>query len=122
MALVHKRVIKYDGRKTYSIEIVGLKRELPVVYIGHVTINNERFKAYIASDVDLILGDAEFISTVSGELAKVIRPFNPEVIIAPEAKSIALAYEVSKKLGINRFVIVRKDTKTYMSDYISVDV
>ncbi|ADY02147.1 phosphoribosyltransferase [Vulcanisaeta moutnovskia 768-28] len=122
MLATYKRVIKYDGRMVHPIEIMGLKRELPVVYIGYVTINNERFGAYIASDADLVLGDTEFIGVISEELARLIGPFNPDVIVAPEAKSVALAYGVSKKLGINHFIIVRKDTKTYMSDYISVDV
>ncbi|WP_243669585.1 phosphoribosyltransferase [Vulcanisaeta sp. JCM 16161] len=102
---------------------MGLRRELPVIYIGHITIGNERFKAYIASDADLVLGDVEFIGAAAEELARLIRRFSPEIIVAPEAKSVALTYEVSKRLGINHFVVVRKDIKAYMgNDYISVDV
>ena len=117
-----KRVIKYDGRSTYSIDIVGLRRELPIVYIGEVVINGSKYKAYIASDADLVLGDVEFINAVSRELAGLVSQYRPGVIVVPESKAIALAYSLSRELEINRFVVVRKSVKAYMGGYVKVSV
>jgi adenine phosphoribosyltransferase len=116
------RVIKYDGRSTYSIDIAGLRRELPIVYIGEVVINGSKYKAYIASDADLVLGDVEFINAVSRELAGLVSQYRPGVIVVPESKAIALAYSLSRELGINRFVVVRKSVKAYMGGYVKVRV
>ncbi|MCG2879868.1 MAG: phosphoribosyltransferase [Vulcanisaeta sp.] len=117
-----KRVIKYDGRSTYSIDIAGLRRELPIVYIGEVVINGSKYKAYIASDADLVLGDVEFINAVSRELAGLVSQYRPGVVVVPESKAIALAYSLSRELGINRFVVVRKSVKAYMGGYVKVSV
>jgi adenine phosphoribosyltransferase len=117
-----KRVIKYDGRSTYSIDIAGLRRELPIVYIGEVVINGSKYKAYIASDADLVLGDVEFINAVSRELAGLVSQYRPGVIVVPESKAIALAYSLSRELGINRFIVVRKSVKAYMGGYVKVRV
>jgi adenine phosphoribosyltransferase len=117
-----KRVIKYDGRSTYSIDIAGLQRELPIVYIGEVVINGSKYKAYIASDADLVLGDVEFTNAVSKELAGLVSQYRPRVIVVPESKAIALAYSLSRELGINRFVVVRKSVKAYMGGYVKVSV
>jgi len=37
-----------------------------------------------------------------------ISPYKPGVIVAPESKAVLLAYSLSRELGINRFVVVRK--------------
>ncbi|BDR93420.1 phosphoribosyltransferase family protein [Vulcanisaeta souniana] len=117
-----RRVIRYDGKSSYEIRIAGLTRELPIVSIGIINIEDQRFKAYIASDAELVLSDVEFISVVSRELAKHIAPFSPEVIAAPEAKAIAITYEVSRRLGIAKFIIARKGIKAYMSSHAEVIV
>lgn len=117
-----KRVVKYNGEATYSITIAGLERILPIIEIGEIMVNNSRFKAYIASDSELVLGDVEFISAASRELADLIRIHNPEVIVTPEAKAIALAYGVSRELGIARFIVARKSVKAYMGKYVHVKV
>ncbi len=117
-----KRVVKYNGEAAYDVTIAGLRRLLPIIEIGEITVNNSKFRAYIASDSELVLGDVEFISAVSSELAKLIRKYNPEVIVTPEAKAIALAYGVAKELGVARFIVVRKSVKAYMGEYVHVKV
>ncbi|ABW02390.1 phosphoribosyltransferase family protein [Caldivirga maquilingensis] len=117
-----KRVVKYNGEAAYSVTVAGLRRLLPIIEIGEVTISNGRFKAYIASDSELVLGDVEFINAVSRELANLVRIHKPEVIVTPEAKAIALAYGVSRELGIGRFVVARKSVKAYMGKYVHVKV
>lgn len=101
------RIEKYRGQQRYRVEIGEVVRELPVVNIDE--------GIWIASDAEVILGDVEFICGVARMLADKIKPFSPEIIVTPEAKSIALAYEAAKSLGHRRFIVGRKSVKAYMS-------
>ncbi len=98
----------------HEVEVFGLRRSLPIVPIG--------FGLWIASDAGLVLGDVEFIGKASHEVARVVRQYDPDVIVTAEAKAIAMAYEVAKNLGHGRFVIVRKSVKGYMRGYITENV
>ena len=105
-----KEIELYKGQRVYKINLFGLIREMPLVKVGD--------GIWIASDAELVLGDTEFIEKAAIGIAKLIQPYNPEVLVTPEAKSIAFAYEVSKQLGHRRFVITRKSVKAYMKDYL----
>jgi adenine phosphoribosyltransferase len=107
---LHPRVLEYVGQEKYIIKIGGLVRELPVIQVSN--------DIWIASNADLILGDIEFIQTVADLLSDRIKVFNPEIIVTPEAKAIAFAYEVAKKIGHKKIVIARKSVKAYMRDYL----
>ena len=45
-----------------------------------------------------------------------------DAIVTAEAKGIALAYEVSRQLGLKEFIVARKSTKSYMKDVVSASV
>ena len=90
-------------KKSYTLEICGLKRELPIIAVSE--------ELRIASFV--ILGDTELVCRVAPELVKKLPPF--EVIITPEAKGIPLAFEISRLLNMN-YIIVRKSVKAYMDN------
>jgi adenine phosphoribosyltransferase len=77
---------------------------------------------WIASNAPLVLGDVEFISKAAELLSEKIEPFRPQVLVTAEAKSIALTYEVAKRLGLKRYVIARKKPKAYMGKYITESV
>jgi len=109
-----KYVRKYSGEKKFEINIAGLKRTLPVVSVAE--------GVWIASNAELVLGDVEFISTVARELAGRIKQFNPEVIVTPEAKSLAIAYEVARQLGHKRYIVARKSVKAYMQGALIEEV
>ena len=55
-------------------------------------------------------------------MAEKIKPFNPELLITPEAKAIAFSYEVAKQLTHRRLIIARKSIKAYMADYLVEEV
>ena len=107
-------VRKYCGEKFYEINIAGLKRKLPIVNVGN--------GIWIASNANLVLGDVEFINAVGKELAIKIKPYNPEIIVTPEAKSLALAYEVARNLGHKKYIVARKSVKAYMKNYLVEEV
>ena len=66
------------------------------------------------------MGDTELITACAPELANKIS--DADVIITAEAKGSALAYEISKILGKNEFIVARKSIKSYMSGVVSVSV
>lgn len=88
---------------TYTLEICGLQRKLPLVQISP--------ELEIASFV--ILGDTELVCRVAPEIVKRLPPL--DVIITAEAKGIPLAFEISRLLGMN-YLIARKSIKPYMEN------
>ena len=100
----------YEGQEYHEVNLFGLTRRFPLVKIGE--------GMWIASNAGVILGDIEFISKAAEAIANKISGLSPEVIVAPEAKSIALSYEVGRKLGHKKIVIARKSVKAYMKNYV----
>ena len=96
--------------KTYTLNIAGLKRELPIIKLS--------YDLSIASFV--ILGDTEIVRKTAPIIAKKL----PEVdlIVTAEAKGIPLAYEISRVLNLNEYVVARKSVKAYMEEPIEVEV
>ena len=88
----------------------GLTRELPIIKLS--------YDLSIASFV--ILGDTEIVRKTAPIIAKKL----PEVdlIVTAEAKGIPLAYEISKVLNLNEYVVARKSVKAYMEESIEVEV
>ncbi|MGB9622807.1 MAG: phosphoribosyltransferase family protein [Candidatus Methanodesulfokora sp.] len=104
------RVIEYKGQKRYIVNIGGIVRELPVTRVSE--------NIWIASNSELILGDIEFIQAAARLMYDKVKPYNPEILVTPEAKAIAFAYELAKKLGHKRLIVARKSVKAYMTDYL----
>lgn len=95
--------------KVYEMTIAGLKRQLPLCAVNE----NLDIAAFI------IFGDVELTVAASSELLKKVKDF--DVIATPEAKSIPLAYELSRQSS-KPYVVARKGPKVYMRNPISVDV
>jgi adenine phosphoribosyltransferase len=105
--------MRYSGELFHRVRLPGLVRDLPLVeVIPHL---------WIASDAELVLGDVEFVSKAAELLAAKIK-MRVDVVMTAEAKSIALAFELSKRLGHQRFVVARKSVKAYMGEHISHEV
>ena len=96
--------------KTYTLHVAGLTRELPIIKLS--------YDLSIASFV--ILGDTEIVKKTAPMIAKKL----PEVdfVVTAEAKGIPLAYEISKILNLNEYVVARKSIKAYMEEPIEVEV
>lgn len=96
--------------KFYKMTIAGLERELPIC-----KLNDELSIAGF-----IIFGDVELTVAASRELlAKIPEDF--DYIVTPEAKSIPLAYEMSRQSG-KKYIVVRKKPKIYMQNPVSVKV
>lgn len=95
-------------KKYYDIEIAGLKRSLPLCSVNE--------KLDIAAFI--LFGDVEITVAAATELLKKVGKF--DIIATPEAKSIPLAYEMSRQSG-KPYIVARKGLKVYMQDPISVE-
>ena len=96
---------------TYSMNVAGLKRELPIckvtddLYIG----------AFIC------FGDAELTVACARELLKLVPADSYDYLFTAEAKSIPLIHEMARQSGAEKYFIARKGPKVYMPDPIHVD-
>lgn len=95
--------------KTYKMTIAGLERELPICKLND--------KLDIAGFI--IFGDVEITVASAAELLKKCPDF--DFIVTPEAKSIPLAYEMSRQSG-KKYFVCRKGPKLYMKDPVHVEV
>lgn len=97
-------------KETYSIEVAGVTRQLPIIKISD--------NLCIASFV--ILGDAELVSAAAPKIVKKLP--NVDVLLTAEAKGIPLVFEMSKLLKMGRYIVARKSIKPYMNSPIIDEV
>lgn len=95
--------------KFYTLELLGLKRELPICPINE-KLDIAAFVMF--SDVEMTVESAKALIEKSPEF---------DVIITAESKGIPLAYEMAKQSG-KKYFVGRKSVKLYMKNPISVNV
>lgn len=93
----------------YNIKIAGIERKL------------KRFPVSDSLDIAafILFGDTEITIAASTELLKKVPEF--DIILTPEAKSIPLAYEMSRQSG-KPYVVARKGMKVYLGEPVKVEV
>lgn len=96
---------------TYSMEIAGLKRELPLCKITD--------ELYIAAFI--CFGDAELTVACARELLKLAPAEGYDYIFTAEAKSIPLIHEMARQSGAKKYFVARKKPKAYMPDPLCVE-
>jgi len=94
---------------TYTIDIAGMKCDLPLCPVTD--------DLYIGAFV--MFGKVDLTVHAAKELLKRAPEF--DYIVAPEAKSIPLAYEMSRQSG-KEYLIARKKAKAYMTGIFEVKV
>ena len=85
----------------YTLHIAGLERQL------------KRFPVSDSMDIAafIFFGDVELTKACAEALLKKVPEF--DYIVTPEAKSIPLAYEMSRQSG-KKYIVARKGVKVYM--------
>lgn len=97
-------------KKAYTMEIAGLKRNLPLFPV------NENL--YIAAFI--LFGDVEITKACATELLK--KAPEHDIMLTAECKSIPLIYEMARQSDHSDYIIARKGPKVYMEDVISTNV
>lgn len=96
-------------KRTHKMNIAGVECDLPLCEVNeHLDI-----AAFI------LFGNVEVTIAAARELVEKCPDF--DVVVTPEAKSIPLAYEISRQTG-KPYIVARKGTKVYMTDPIKVSV
>lgn len=90
----------------YTMKIAGLERKLKKFAVSD--------KLDIAAFI--LFGDVELTQACANELLEKVPEF--DYIVTPEAKSIPLAYEMSRLSG-KKYIVLRKGVKVYMDNPIS---
>lgn len=97
-------------RETYTVEIAGLTRHLPLFEI----------KPGLRIAILNILGDTELVQACARELGAKLRERDFDLLVTAEAKSIPLAHALSVELG-KPYIVLRKTYKPYMGDAITAE-
>ena len=96
---------------TYTMEIAGLKRELPICKVTD--------DLYIAAFI--CFGDQEITVACAKELLKLVPKKDYDYLLTAEAKSIPLIHEMARQSKAEKYFIARKGPKVYMPDPIHVE-
>ena len=97
-------------RDTYSVEVAGVKRELPLFEVApglRIAVLN-------------ILGDTELVQACAAEMRERLDGVAYEVLVTAEAKSIPLIYALAAETQ-KPYVVLRKTYKPYMGETLSTD-
>lgn len=97
-------------RKTYTLEVAGLKRDLELYPVSD-TINIAAF---------IMFGDVELTKACAAELLK-IAPEH-DIMITAECKGIPLLYEMARQENAENYIVARKREKVYMGQTIHTAV
>ena len=95
---------------TYSINIAGLNRELPIC-----KVNDD---LYIGAFI--CFGDAEITEAAAAAMLQKLEGIEYDYLFTAEAKSIPLIHEMARQSGAKKYFIARKGPKVYMPDPLSV--
>jgi adenine phosphoribosyltransferase len=101
---------RMSARKTYSIKIAGLKRNLRLFQI----------KPGLRIAILNILGDTELVQACARELTRRLKSVKFDILVTAEAKSIPLAYALSAAMK-KPYVILRKTYKPYMGNALTAE-
>jgi adenine phosphoribosyltransferase len=104
-------VMEYTGQTTYRLSICGLTRDLPVVQVSPGT--------WIASFV--MLGDVALVNACAEALAPRLKDYRFDFVAGPEAKVLPLLHALATQFGQERYVVCRKNLKSYMKNPLVVN-
>jgi adenine/guanine phosphoribosyltransferase-like PRPP-binding protein len=102
-----------EAHRTYTVRVGSQLLELPLV-----TIADDLTIALLIS-VDLGI---EFAERAGGELATMLAPAEPEIVVSVATMGIPLAIEVTRALRLNDYVILHKTPKIHLADAIAEPV
>ena len=99
-----------EKRQTYSVDIAGVHRELPLFEI----------KPGLRIAILNILGDTELVTACARSLAEKLSALDYDVVVTAESKSIPLAHALSVE-NHKPYVVLRKSYKPYMGSALSAE-
>jgi adenine/guanine phosphoribosyltransferase-like PRPP-binding protein len=95
----------------HVVDIAGEPLSLPIL-----PIDEERAIVLL----NVLDHGVSFAARAGGELARRVAPRSPDVVLGTATLGIPVAIEVSRALGLDRYVIAQKSPKVYLSDPVAV--
>ena len=96
----------------WPVRVGALDLDLPLVK------NDDGFQIYAFDP----MGRTSWNIAAAQALAQSLAPFAFDILLTAESKAIALAQELSRLLGHDSYVVLRKARKLYMTDPVVMDV
>ena len=100
-------VMSTAADRTYTTTVGSQKVELPLVALSD--------ELTIALLICVDMG-VSFAETAGRELAELMRPAEPEIIVSVATMGIPLAIEASRALGLDDYVILHKTPKIHLGE------
>lgn len=91
----------------YEADVAGWPVRLPIVRI------KPDFAISLMMVIDL---GVRFGAHIGEKLAGLLAPLAPEAVVAPATLGIPIAIEVSRALGLDRYVVLQKSPKIHLGD------
>lgn len=101
------------NRGTYVVDIGSQQLELPIVSLN----DNLALALLITVDVGVTI-----LERAGEELAEVLEPYEVDIVATVATMGIPLAVEVTRHLGLDRYVVLHKTPKIHLADAISEPV
>jgi adenine/guanine phosphoribosyltransferase-like PRPP-binding protein len=98
---------------TYSLELGSQHLDLPIVSM------NEQLALALFITVDVGIG---FMARAGEELAEILEPYDVDVVATVATMGIPVAIEVTRHLGLERYVVLHKTPKIHLADAVSEPV
>ena len=99
-----------ENRDTYSVEIRGVARELPLFAVS----------PQLRIAVFNLLGDTEVVRAAAEGLAERLADVPVDALVTAETKSVPLIYHLALTMQ-KPWVVLRKDYKPYMGEELSAE-
>jgi adenine/guanine phosphoribosyltransferase-like PRPP-binding protein len=99
--------------RTYRVEVGSQIVELPLVALSeHLTLA-------LLITVDM---GVRFLATAGRELADLLAPLEPDIVVTVATMGIPVAVEVTRSLDLDQYVILHKTAKIHLSDAVTESV
>ncbi|MFE3837220.1 phosphoribosyltransferase family protein [Pseudogemmobacter sonorensis] len=94
-------------RQSWSVDVEGFALDLPIVPI------KPDFAISLMMVIDL---GVRFGAHIGEKLAERIAPLRPDIIVGPATLGIPVAIELTRALGLDRYVVLQKSPKIHLGD------
>ncbi|GBQ91740.1 hypothetical protein AA23498_1265 [Acetobacter nitrogenifigens DSM 23921 = NBRC 105050] len=95
---------------TWRVDVAGREIELPITPVKP----DLAIALMMITDMGVSFGDH-----IGAELAKILRPLQPEIVVGAATLGIPVAIEVTRHLGLDQYIILQKSPKLHLTNALS---
>lgn len=107
------RSMYLETPQTHQVQVAGENFSLPIVQLS----DRRAIALLMVIDMGIRFGDL-----VGEALARHFAPSRPDIVVGSATLGVPVAIEVSRRLGIDRYVILQKSPKFHLADALVEDV